>query len=150
MSFLGKFTFTAKTWIILIIAIICIIVLIAYGASSFANMKPKSEEQAGLCVVEIRAEIGIKYIIKNNLNTAGGDMIITSLNLPYRFNITKGDTVRFTAITEDDYLFNAWTFNDGTSDNRNALTIKIQDKNFVITANVLYWIPPTSTPLVIE
>ena len=125
---------------------IAIIVLVANSASN-----PKAKEQtAGLCVVEIRAEIGIKYIIKNNLNTAGGDMIITSLNLPYRFNITKGDTVRFTAITEDDYLFNAWTFNDGTSDNRNALTIKIQDKNFVITANVLYWIPPTSTPLVIE
>jgi hypothetical protein len=137
-----------RFWLFVVIAAIIVIGLIAVVANGASNAKQKSEQPVGLCVVEVRAEIGIKYIVKNNLNTGGGDMIITSLNLPYRFNITKGDTVRFTAITEDDYLFNVWTFNDGTHDNHNALTKTIQDTTFVITANVLYVPAPSPTPTV--
>jgi hypothetical protein len=135
-----------RFWLFVFVAAIVVIGLIAVIANGVANTKEKIEQPAGICTVELRGEIGIKYIIKNNLNTGGGDMIIESLNLPYRFNVTKGDTIRLTAITEDDYIFNAWTFNDGTHHSRNPLTRTVNDKNFVITANTLYAPQPTPTP----
>jgi hypothetical protein len=137
-----------RFWLFIFVAAILVIALIAVIANGVANTKEKAEQPLGICTVELRGEIGIKYIIKNNLNTGGGDMIITGLDLPYRFNVTKGDTIRLTAVTEDDYLFNAWTFNDGTHNNRNPLPKVVTDKTFVVTANVLYKPQPTPTTTV--
>jgi hypothetical protein len=134
-----------RFWLFVIIAAIIVIGLIAVVANGASNAKQKSEQPVGLCVVEVRAEIGVDYIKVSNLNT-GTSIMLTSLDLPYKFNVTTSDTIRATAYTEPDYLFNCWTFNTGTFDDHNPLTKTVEDKTFVMTANVLYAPTPSPTP----
>lgn len=127
---------------------ILIIVLLAIALSQ--GGAPSSTNPAGRAVCTIKAEPGIAYVIVNNRNTAGGDRVIESLSLPFSFNFTKGDQLIISAVAEENYLFNVWSFTTGewagTWDRHNALTIQ-PNKDLTIIASVLYIEPaPTPTP----
>jgi hypothetical protein len=119
--------------IIGIIAFILIIAVIGIAASGGAPKKAKA--QADIAVVTINAEIGVDYVQILNMRT-GGQNIKSSMNLPYSFNCTVGDTLRITASNMPGYLFNTWEFDSGTFNDDNPLTIKINGDTS-ITGTVL-------------
>ncbi len=89
----------------------------------------------GMEVCTIQSEVGVSTVKITNQNT-GTSIVKTVSNLPYSFNFTRGDTLQFNVTMQPEYVFNAWTFNTGTFDNHNPLTIKPTD-NVVMTVTVL-------------
>jgi hypothetical protein len=132
--------------IVLIIAILAIAGIAALASNSSGARRTNLPDRI---VCTIKAEIGIEYVIVNNRNTGGGDMIIKSTSLPYSFNSTTSDEIVFRAIPLEDYVFNVWRFTSGewagTWDRHNPLTIQ-PSKDFTVIATVLY-IEPAPSPI---
>lgn len=142
----GKFTFTLKTWIIIGVILLCVIGLIAYAASSSSTARKTNTGLPSTVLITIKAEVGVEYIKLTNQNM-GQSIILTIADLPYNFNCTQGDSLRFEVYTLPDYAFNAWRFNTaqyGSFDDHNPFHLQV-DLPVIMTANVLY-IEPTPAP----
>ncbi len=111
-----------------------------------ANQSPSiSKTTAGQVTVTIDGEVGTVTVKITNLNT-GTSINRTAVDLPFRFNCTKGDTIQVTASTVNDYAFNSWFFNNlGTFDHHNPLLIKVNG-NLYMTALCQIYIVTTPTP----
>jgi hypothetical protein len=113
------------------LAIFIVVIIIVASASS----TPSKPHIKGLEVCTVQAEIGVASIKISNQNT-GNSIIKTGADLPYSFNFTVGDTLKFQVTTLAEYTFNAWVFNTGTFDNHNPLNLKPTD-SVTMTANIL-------------
>ncbi len=92
----------------LIVVGIVIFVLIIVGIAALASsggVKPKQIE--GLRTCTVNAELGIAAVNITNTNT-GKSIIKTAADLPYTFNFTAGDTLKFNVTTLPNYQWNAW------------------------------------------
>lgn len=104
-----------RIFIIIIVAFLAVIAVIAVIASTSAppassapnpTMPPVASD-----TVEITVEnsIGVKAVVIYNQNT-GQSYTASVINLPYAFNCTYNDYIRFTVTVQDGYRWNAWTF----------------------------------------
>lgn len=122
--------------------VVLIIIIIGIVASSGGTTRKTT---LGLVVCTVQAEIGVETVKIINMNT-GASIIKTGTQLTFKsfsFNCTKGDTLQFHVTTMKDYIFNAWTFNTGTFDQHNPLTITIS-ADTVMKAEMLIQIPETT------
>lgn len=122
----------SRIYLFILIAVVAVIAVVALVANAPAT---RSTPTPGIVVCEVRAQIGVDLIKVANLNT-GTSIILTSLDLPFRFNASSGDTLRYTVVTQEGYVFNTWFFNTGTFDNHNPLT-RVIDAPIIMTATVL-------------
>jgi len=127
----------------LIAGLIGLVVII--GIILAANQPPStSKTTAGQATVTINGEIGVGTVRVTNMNT-GASINLTAVDLPFRFNCTKGDTIQAVASTVQDYAFNSWFFDNlGTFDHHNPLLLKVNG-NLYMTARCQIYIVPTPT-----
>ena len=97
-----------RIWII-IIAVAFIAALII-GVSSASSGTSKTKKPAGLLTCTVNGDVGLDQIVIINQNT-GKSIIKTTANLPYTFNLTEGDTLRFNVTLIEGYNWNAWEIN---------------------------------------
>lgn len=104
-----------RFWII-VGGIFLLIVIVAVLASSGtppaqSNPDPTPTPYMPTETVEITIEnnIGVKSITIYNQNT-GQSYVASVIDLPYSFNCTRNDYIRFTVVVQDGYRWNAWTF----------------------------------------
>ena len=95
-----------RFWIFVgIIALIVIIVIAASASSGSRRHNP-----AGLLTCTVQSDIGINQVVITNQNT-GKSITKTAADLPYTFNLTEGDTLRFNVTLLEGYKWNAWEIN---------------------------------------
>jgi hypothetical protein len=99
---------TVKSRFFLIIGAIVLLVIIVVAAAS-SGVKPKVST-VGLATCTVNGQLGMKSVQITNQNT-GKSIIKTAADLPYTFNLTKGDTLRFNVTTLPGYLWNSWEMN---------------------------------------
>lgn len=101
--------FKDPTRIIIIICGIILLILLVIAASAMSS-GPRRNNPAGLLTCTVNGDIGISQIVITNQNT-GKSIIKTYADLPYAFNLTEGDTLRFNVTMLDGYVWNAWEIN---------------------------------------
>jgi len=75
----------------------------------------------------VNGDIGIAQVTITNQNT-GKSITKQYANLPYTFNLTEGDTLRFNVTMLEGYAWNAWELNQYPwFAQDNPFTIKVQD-----------------------
>jgi hypothetical protein len=149
---LGKFQFTAKTWVIVIIVAALIVCGIGYALSQQPSTKTKIKESETITVT-IDSNIGIDRVTITNLNT-GQTIIKTIIDLPYKFNCTRGDYIRTSETVQEGFQWNAWEFSPmGRFDQHNPLTFEadgdicINNQITMTPKCIILEISPTATPI---
>lgn len=127
------FKSTPGLFIVGFLIFIAVIAGIAFAVSSGGS---RTTSPAGMVVVTVRGDVGVDAVKILNLNT-GNSIIKTSLNLPFSFNVTKDSSLQFVVTTKTGFEFNAWTFQTGTFDNHNPLTVKITQATTVQAETIL-------------
>jgi len=140
---LGKFQFTAKTWVIVIIVAALIVCGIGYALSQQPSTKTKIKESETITVT-VKNNIGIEQIEVVNLNT--GKHFIFSLTTTQRqFNCTRGDYLQYRVIVADGFEWNGWWFNPmDIFDDDNPAIIAADDTNAfgnIVSNNEIVMVP---------
>jgi len=123
---------------LIVVALIGIIAFVGIIAAVTSSGGPRTTSPAGMVVVTVRGDIGVESVVITNLNT-GNSIVKTSLTLPYSFNVTKDSSIQFILTTKTGFMFNAWTFQTGTFDNHNPLTIKVTSATTVSAETILQY-----------
>jgi hypothetical protein len=106
-----------KTRFMLFVGAIFLIVIIIIGAAASSGGR-------------------LSQVSITNQNT-GKTIIRTAAELPYTFNLNKGDTIRFSITVLSDYVWNAWEMDrEPWFAQDNPLVIKVNG-NIVFDANCL-------------
>ena len=128
-------TVKPRFWLFVIV-VICVVALVAGTVASNSIKKPVAHPTPTpnpnptaiitppptIASVTVASQVGISSV---KITTAGNSIIKNAQALPFTFNCKPGDTVQFTVTTQSDYIFNAWSFNDGTFNNHNPLVLKV-------------------------
>jgi hypothetical protein len=126
----------------LIITAIIIAIIVAGIAVASSGGAPKTNT-IGKVVITLRGSIGIENITYANLDLEDSGTTRDRYNLPYSYNISKGNTIQLYAGVGDGYIFNSWDFSgvnpdlSGTSRLSNPLTLSKINSDTIITATVL-------------
>lgn len=116
---------TRGLFIIGLIAV-AVFILIVYIGSSASNMPSSSTSKTnGVVTITVQSAVGIDrmviYNLSNNTHTTK-----TLIDLPFSFNCTKGDTLRFVVSTIEGYEWDGFDFlQAGTFDHHNPLTYQV-------------------------
>ena len=104
-----------------------------YGnASAVPTPTPVPSDNNLTCTLD--AEDGVQNITVTN--DAGDKITLYEQDLPFAFNFTSGDELRFQITIREGYVFNTWFFNDGTwMDGTSILLTNIQS-SFNVTARI--------------
>lgn len=114
-------------------AVLLLIIIIAAAAASGG---PRNGQPAGTCTATINGAVGLSQINITNQNT-GKTIIRTAAELPYTFNLAKGDTIKLSVSVINGYDWNAWELNNSPwFAQDNPLVIKVNG-NVVFDANCL-------------
>jgi len=105
---LGILSILLNKKVIAIIISLVVIIAIAYASTSSSSRR--NQNPAGLITCTIQGDIGINQVVITNQNT-GKSIIKTAANLPFAFNLTEGDTLRFNVTLLEGYAWNAWEIN---------------------------------------
>lgn len=148
---LGKFQFTAKTWVIVIIVAALIVCGIGYALSQQPSTKTKIKESE-IVTVTVLDSIGIDRITITNMDT-GKSVIKTVIDLPFSFNCTRGDTIKTSTTMQPGFQYNAIEFIQvGQFDQHNPARFKaegdicVNNKIVLQPTYVDLEISPTYTP----
>ena len=119
----------------LFIGIISLIVAaLLYAGSQSSSYR--SSNPAGLVTCTVNGDIGIAQVTITNQNT-GKSITKQYANLPYTFNLTEGDTLRFNVTMLEGYAWNAWELNQYPwFAQDNPFTIKVND-NLVLNPQTI-------------
>jgi hypothetical protein len=125
---------TVKTRFMLFVGAIFLIVIIIIGAA--ASSGGRRDTPTGTCTATVNGAVGLSQVSITNQNT-GKTIIRTAAELPYTFNLNKGDTIRFSITVLSDYVWNAWEMDrEPWFAQDNPLVIKVNG-NIVFDANCL-------------
>jgi hypothetical protein len=135
MSFLGKFQFTTKTWIIIgIIAFVIIIGAVAATSTQPNKINPKStptpianQPTPGpppTIAFTVQSAVGVQSIVITNQNT-GSTITLTTVDLPKTITVKYDNTLTLKVNAVNGYRFNYWQFGDGQVDAHNPYTVKV-------------------------
>src|SRR3972149_4549184 len=108
MSF-GKFQFTIKTWIIIIIIAVIVISVATAAIISINDPAKKPSKLSPIISVMVLNNMGINQIDVTNENT-GETFTFTKMSLPNQFNCSLSDYLVFRVTVADGYTWNAWWF----------------------------------------
>jgi hypothetical protein len=145
----GKFQFTGKTWLIIGV-VAAVIIGVAFLATQGAP-STRSVKESQQITVQVKNNIGIDRLTITNLNT-GQIYKATLIDLPFSFNCTRGDYLRFEVKTLSGYEWNAFWFNSmGRYDNSNPLTLDSNDDRYCVNNQIIITpkciiLSPTVTP----
>jgi hypothetical protein len=128
----GDETVKNRFFLIVLALILLVIIVIAASLGSTRKTTVKTE---GLLTCTVESEIGIETITITNQNTQK-NIIRSDVDLPFTFNFTAGDTLKFNVTTIAGYKWNAWLINQAPwfADN-NPFTFKPTD-DIVLTPQV--------------
>jgi hypothetical protein len=121
---------------IIIGIIFVVVVVIGYVAVSAGSNGGSTQNPTGTCTVTINGCVGLSSVTITNQNT-GKTIIRAAAELPYTFNLNKGDTIRLNVTTLSPYAWNAWEIDKSPwFAQDNPLVIKVT-ANTVFDANCL-------------
>ena len=89
--------------------VIALIAIIIFAASASSGSR-RNQNPADLITCTVNSHIGIDKVTITNQNT-GKSITKTMADLPYSFNLTQGDTLRFNVTLAVGYVWNAWEIN---------------------------------------
>ena len=136
----------------IIVGIFSVIVVIGllWGMSSYQPSKKVKESET--VTITINSNIGIDRVTITNLNT-GQSIVKTIIDLPFSFNVTRGDYLRIAETTQTGFQWNAWEFSPmGRFDQHNPLTFEangdicINNQISMTPKCIILEISPTATP----
>jgi hypothetical protein len=114
----GGLQFTKKTYIIFII----IGVLAIAGVVGYLSMQPstaKKVKDSETVTITILDSIAVDRVTITNRDT-GKSIVKTYIDLPYAFNVSRGDTVKISTTMQYGYQYDAIEFKQvGTFDHKN-------------------------------
>ena len=93
-----------RFYLLVSVVILFFIIVVAASASSGGS---RNGQPAGVCTATINGAVGLSQVEISNQNT-GKTIIRTAAELPYTFNLNKGDTLEFNVTIIDGYQWNAW------------------------------------------
>ena len=94
----------------LIVVGIIVIVIIFGVIAAVASGGGRKTKPADLCLCTVNGDIGIQTVNITNQNT-GKSILRTASELPYSFNFTADDTLKFQVTMIQGYKWNAWEIN---------------------------------------
>ena len=147
---MGDILIKPRFYVIIGVIALCVIIAIAYSASTAPSNKKIKESET--VTITINSNIGIDRVTITNLNT-GQSIVKTIIDLPFSFNVTRGDYLRIAETTQTGFQWNAWEFSPmGRFDQHNPLTFEangdicINNQISMTPKCIILEISPTATP----
>jgi hypothetical protein len=152
---IGNFQFTKKTWIILTIGIVFVLIIVGVAANTASNNTKPSPTPHPTTIIPIvtptpgppptvsftvKSAVGVQTVAVTNQNT-GSTITLTAADLPITLNCHGGDTLTFRVSAAAGYRFNTWMFGDNQFDSHNPYSVKATYA-FTLEARFLMETPP--------
>ena len=99
-----------ERFFLFIIAIIAVVIILIIASAAASSGGSRNGQPAGVCTATINGAVGLSQVEITNQNT-GKTIIRTAAELPYTFNLNKGDTLKFNVTVLEGYIWNAWELN---------------------------------------